>query len=843
MDKKKYSPMVEHYLKVKAQNPDALLFYRLGDFYEMFFEDARIASDELDLVLTARAAGNGEKIDMCGIPYHAVQPYLQRLVKKGYKIAICEQLSDPATSKGLVERDIIRIVTPGTYMEEGLDSSSYNYMASVAANGWQIAVVFAELSCSSLKVSFIDRSLVSLNKILKEMNVSEVLVDKSFDKKWIQSLQDQGFLISIGKKEKLAEKDRQLLCSENGLEEEALALLMSYLVQTQKQSIDSFEKAEAMNEQAFLQMDYETKNHLELTRSFSSSAKAQTLFSFMDKTRTAMGSRMLKSWIENPLAYKEQILKRQQAVAEMKNDFMLREQILDELDGIYDLERIAGRISFGNAKPKDIVQLISSLAHAQNLLPLMENLNSYPEFRNIDPCSALYEKIKDSIVENPPATLKDGGVFASGYSAELDHVRKIADEGKNYILELEAKERERTGVKSLKIGYNRVFGYYIDVRNGNLGNIKEEFGYQTRQNLANSTRFVTDELKEREEEILSAQERKITLEQSLFDDLIAQIKEQVMHLHALSKIIACADALCSMAVLANEKGYVAPQFNDNHEVHIEEGKHPILEQRLDNFVSNDWNMPSSLCAQMITGPNMGGKSTYMRQNALLVIMAQMGSFLPVRFANLPVFDKIFTRIGASDDLLTGKSTFMMEMLEANQALQYATSDSLILFDEIGRGTATYDGMALAQSMLEYILSAIHAKTLFSTHYHELTNLCESYDSIENIHVDVKEKKHEIEFRYRLIPGKADKSYGINVARLARLPESVIDRAGDLLKQYEQSDNQSVYQPNLFVMEQSVPQKNQIMEQLAQLDVDDLSAREALDCLYELKKLYIESERK
>lgn len=593
-----------------------------------------------------------------------------------------------------------------------------------------------------------------------------------------------------------------------------------------------------MDKDKVLVMDYETKNHLELVSSQSSNAKAESLWSFMDKCQSAMGSRMLKRWIEYPLIDAEKIAKRQVAVKDLKENFMLRENLKEHLVYVYDMERLASRMAYGNASPRDVLQLVATLEHAKPILDLASSLNSYPEFNDVPDCQELYNEIKNAIIENPPLTLKEGGVFNDGYNQELDEVRKIAKQGKDFILELEAKERERTGVKSLKVGYNRVFGYYIEVRNGNLGNIKEEFGYHPKQTLANATRFITQELKEKEEQILHAQETKVKLEQSLFNDLLMRIKRDLFDLHACAQALSTIDVLVSLAILASEKGYVCPVFHPGYNVNVVEGKHPILDDRMKKkrYVSNDWKMSEEEHIQLITGPNMGGKSTYMRQNALLVVMAQMGSFIPAKTAQLPIFDRIFTRIGASDDILTGKSTFMVEMMEANTALRYATKHSLILFDEIGRGTATYDGMALAQAMLEYIDEAIGAKTLFSTHYHELTELAEEHQSMRNVHVDVREEKNEIEFRYRVIEGKADKSYGINVAKLAHLPKVVLDRASQLLLNFENQDNNQNYQPSLFVMDQVQPEKSQLLQQLQELDIDSMTPRDALDCLYELKKL-------
>lgn len=840
MAEKKYTPMMQHYLKMKEENPDSILFYRLGDFYEMFFEDAKLVSQELDLVLTGRSAGVEEKVPMCGIPFHAANSYIQRLVKKGYKVAICEQLEDPSSAKGLVDRGIIKIITPGTYMDATMDAKSTNYMASCDVSSFEITVIYCELSTGELKYQTLQRSLVALQKALLEQNVSELVCPMTMDKKWMAALEEMDtMLISKHKKANIDSEDLPLL---NGIESESLkeafALLMAYLKDTQKQRIDHFLPIESMDKDKVLVMDYETKNHLELVSSQSSNAKAESLWSFMDKCQSAMGSRMLKRWIEYPLIDAEKISKRQAAVKDLKENFMLRENLKEHLVYVYDMERLASRMAYGNASPRDVLQLVATLEHAKPILDLASSLNSYPEFNDVPDCQELYNEIKNAIIENPPLTLKEGGVFNDGYNQELDEVRKIAKQGKDFILELEAKERERTGVKSLKVGYNRVFGYYIEVRNGNLDNIKEEFGYHPKQTLANATRFITQELKEKEEQILHAQETKVKLEQSLFNDLLLRIKRDLFDLHACAQALSTIDVLVSLAILASEKGYVCPVFHPGYNVNVVEGKHPILDDRMKKkrYVSNDWKMSEEEHIQLITGPNMGGKSTYMRQNALLVVMAQMGSFIPAKTAQLPIFDRIFTRIGASDDILTGKSTFMVEMMEANTALRYATKHSLILFDEIGRGTATYDGMALAQAMLQYIDEAIGAKTLFSTHYHELTELAEEHQSMRNVHVDVREEKNEIEFRYRVIEGKADKSYGINVAKLAHLPKVVLDRASQLLLNFENQDNNQNYQPSLFVMDQVQPEKSQLLQQLQELDIDSMTPRDALDCLYELKKL-------
>lgn len=836
MKEKKYTPMIQQYIKVKEANPGSILFYRIGDFYEMFFEDAKVASRELDLVLTGKNAGVEEKIPMCGIPHHASGTYIQRLIKKGYKVSICEQLEDPAAVKGIVERGIVRTITPGTYMDESIDAKNNNYLASVTVSSWEIIIIYCELSTGELKYQTIERSLVNMEKALMENHVSEVIVPMNMDKRWLAALEEQDvFVISRQKKSRLQDGDEKLLPldADDHLKEN-LAQLTTYLKDTQKKHIDHFMPIECMDQENVLVMDYETKNHLDLV----SGSKGMNLWSFMDRCQSAMGARLLKKWIEMPLIEVDKIVKRQQAVSDLNNDFMLRDRFIEHLVYIYDMERLASRMAYGNASPRDIQQLTTSLEHARPILELSQSLSSYPEFKNTPTCQDLYRDIQGAIVENPPLSLKDGGVFADGYNEKLDEVRRTAKKGRDFILNLEAEERERTGIKSLKIGYNRVFGYYIEVRNGNLSAIKDEFGYHPKQTLANATRFITNELKEKENQILTAQEEKAKLEQQLFHQLLDRIKMCLFDLHTCAKALATIDVLVALSSLANDNGYICPVFHKDASIEIIEGKHPILDNHMKKkkYVSNDWKMGDSVHIEMITGPNMGGKSTYMRQNALLVIMAQMGSFIPAKKADLPIFDRIFTRIGASDDILTGKSTFMVEMMEANIALRYATKRSLILFDEIGRGTATYDGMALAQAMIEYIDSAIGAKTLFSTHYHELTNMDQTHDSIQNVHVDVKENNESIEFRYRVVQGKADKSYGVNVARLAHLPKLVLDRASQLLEDYEGEKKTTGYQPNLFVMDAVQPEKSELLERLRQMDIDSMSPREALDCLYELKKL-------
>lgn len=825
--------MMQHYLSVKEQYPDTILFYRLGDFYEMFFEDAKTVSRELDLVLTAKAAG-AEKAPMCGVPHHSVNNYISRLIKKGYKIAICEQLEDPSAAQGLVERGVVRIITPGTYVDEEVNLKTSNFLAVLHCSGYQACVIFCELSTGELLYQILDKSLTSVLRVLAEVEASELVYDRSVDKSWQKAFEQEEYVCSLQKGMPLSLEDEFLLSLKEPVLEAALELLMGYLQKTQMKKVGYLQPLRPLHPLERMEMDVETKKHLELV--VPSSAKGISLWSFMDLCRSCMGSRKLKNWIEAPLVDVVQIEKRQEAVQVLVDQFLLRESLKDHLSFIYDMERLASRISYGSASPRDLLQLISSLEHAAPILDLVKDIPSYPEWQQVDPCTDLYHKLEGALNEDPPLSLKDGNVIAPGYSEELDRIRSLSDESAQAILEMESREREKTGIKNLKIGYNRVFGYYIDIRKASLSQVKPEFGYTQKQTLTSSSRFITQELKELEDEILSAQEQKIALESRLFNELLDQVKERLADLHELAQALSEIDVLYAMSQLTVDQGYIRPQFVSDHEVHVTEGRHPIMEVHMSGYVSNDWNMGNADHIALITGPNMGGKSTFLRQNALLVIMAQTGSFIPAASASLPVFDRIFTRIGASDDIMTGKSTFMVEMMEANNALRYATDKSLILFDEIGRGTATYDGMALAQAILEYIDEAIGAKTLFSTHYHELTLLEEARDGISNVHVDVKEKKDEIKFLYRIVSGKADKSYGIHVAKLASLPASVLERASDLLEEYENQNREDTYQPNLFIMDRPEPAFQKVIDKLQALDADNLSPREALDCLYELQKL-------
>ncbi|MEG0360335.1 MAG: DNA mismatch repair protein MutS [Longicatena sp.] len=834
-----YTPMMKHYIELKKQHEDAIIFYRLGDFYEMFFEDAKTASQELDLVLTGRNAGVSEKVPMCGIPHHASSGYIQRLIQKGYKVAIVEQLEDPSTALGLVKRDVIKIVTPGTIMDEVSDEKASVYIASMYDYQYGLAVILCEMTTGEMRAQLIDKQVMAIQKVLLGNNVKEIVVQEKFDKKIIKMIEDMQCITVSYHNDALVKEEYEHLIS--NVEDERIhtsfAILTNYLNETQKRNMAHLNHIEMIYENEFLQMDFSTKQNLELTQSIRNNAKSQTLWSFLDKCRSAMGSRLLKKWIEYPLVDIQAINKRLDAIEYLNDNFITKDELREHLAFVYDMERLSARVAYGSANPRDVLRLVKTLEHAPAIFELFEDCSAYSEFRTIDPCKELYDVINGAIVDNPPLTFKDGGIFVEGYNTELDEARVVGKHGKNWILDLENKERERTGVKSLKIGYNRVFGYYIEVTKANVDQIKEEFGYVRKQTLSNAERFITQELKEKEDAILHAQERSVRLEVELFNDLLNQIKTYLSRLHDLSNALATIDALYALADISSENGYTRPTFHKEHTIHIVEGRHPILDKMMktSRYVSNDLEMSESNDILIITGPNMGGKSTYMRQCALLVIMAQIGCYVPAKRIEMPVFDQIFTRIGASDDIMSGQSTFMVEMMEANNALQNATANSLILFDEIGRGTSTYDGMALAQAMIEYIVNNTKAKTLFSTHYHELTQMEDKNPSIRNVHVEVHEEDDEVTFLYRVVDGKADKSYGINVARLAHLPSSLLDRAKQILDNLEVQPNVvgKLQSPSIIAKEN--PLYEQIIQQVRNVDVNKMTPIEAMQLLYEIKE--------
>lgn len=838
MEEKKqaYTPMMQQYLSVKEQHPDTLIFYRVGDFYEMFFEDAKTASKELDLVLTGKSAGVEEKVPMCGVPHHAVSSYIQRLVLRGYKVAIVEQMQDPKEAKGIVERDVIRIITPGTLMEEISDEKESVYLCALEDYRYGYALAIVEVSTGENYIQEIDHQTSVLMQTLLRNNIKEVVVSNQFDQKVIAQLREMGVVISYCEDCSIEEIYQPLVeALQKDYEQRVYGRMLHYLEATQKHVLGHLEVATILQEDEILYMDFNTQQNLELITPLHTQSKSETLWTFLDVCKCAMGSRLLKKWIEKPLVQQKEIEKRYDRVQYLMTNFMARKKLREHLSGIYDLQRLIARCAMNSANPIDCLRLSKTLLEVPAILAQIQ----CPEFgiyASLDPLTSLSEKLKDAIVENPPAQLADGGVFRDGYHAELDEARNIQRNGRQFIAEMEAKERERTGIKTLKIGYNKVFGYYIEISKAAAQEVKDEWGYVRKQTLVNNERFISQELKEKEDAILHAEENAIRIEKQLFQLLLDTIRKELPALQKLSLALAQIDCYGALAEVSAKYGYVRPTFTDDV-FEVINGKHPILDAMMKDpkYVANGIYMDQKKSVLLITGPNMGGKSTYMRQIALIVIMAQMGCYVPAKECRMPLFDKIFTRIGASDDILSGQSTFMVEMNEANLALSNATDKSLILFDEIGRGTSTYDGMALAQAMLEYIATCIHAKTLFSTHYHELTTLADSIDVMQNVHVMVKEDNEKVTFLYKIKEGSADRSYGINVARLAGLPESVLERAKELQKELE--SKKRVVQQNfqLIEMTKEDPVAKEIVDDLKAVSVDDLSPREAWQMLADLSE--------
>lgn len=840
VDKSKVSPMMRQYLETKENYEDVILFYRIGDFYEMFFEDAINVSRDLELTLTGKNAGLEEKIPMCGVPHHAANIYIDKLIDKGYKVAICEQIEDPKEAKGIVKRDVIRIVSKGTVMSDDmLDAKSNNFIGALKDLGHCFSLAYADLSTGEFNAVLVE---YELDKIITEIvndNISELIINGNSDARLISTLKNvYNITISYEKEDKELKEYSHLYKDINDVRIiSSVCVLLNYLVSGQKRSLEHLQNVVKKDYKTYLKMDIHTKRNLELTESLRLKERTYSLLWLLDKTKTAMGSRMLKNMIENPLTNKEEIEQRYDMVSKLLEQFLIKDELKELLNEVYDLERLAGRISFGNANARDLLQLKSSL----KVLPRIKQIVKELGFNLIiDDLKDLYEFINKSIYEEPPIGIKEGYLIKEGYNKELDELKTARSGGKDFIAKLEDVERKRTGIKNLKVGYNRVFGYYIEVSKGNSKQVKEEFGWERKQTLANNERFITPELKEKEQLILGAEEKIINLEYELFIDVRNKVKELIPTIQLTAKMIAKLDVMQSFATVTESNNYVRPILNNDKTVKIIEGRHPVVEKVLDGeFVSNDIIFSDDVYLQLITGPNMAGKSTYMRQMAMIVIMAQIGCFVPAKEAYLPVFDKIFTRIGASDDLVSGESTFMVEMMEANRAIQSATEHSLILFDELGRGTATYDGMSLAQAIIEYIHDNIKAITLFSTHYHELTSLEKHKKHIKNVHVSAHEENGNITFLHKIKDGSIDKSYGIHVAKLANLPESLIKRADEILKTHEsKKGKKEVVNQISMNFEETTTNNNKydiIIEKLKNVNPLETSPMEALNILYELKK--------
>ena len=783
---------MEQYQKVKDQYPDAFLFYRLGDFYELFNDDAIKGAQLLELTLTTRNHSAKNPIPMCGVPHRAVNSYIDVLIDKGYKVAICEQMEDPKKAKGMVKRAVTRLITPGTQMDlNGDQAKNNNYLAGIIRQNGHYYLAYTDLSTGELKTTDFASEDEVINELIN-LQSREVVLDDSVEDDFKQQLTKRNILQSH-QPEIVNEAEVSYLTQDltDEGQQAVVSLLVSYLLTTQKRSLAHLQKAISYRPSSFMKIDHYSKTNLELMTNMRSGKRQGTLAWLLDETKTAMGSRLLKRWLDRPLIDPKQISARQDKVQELLEHYFERNNIQQELIKVYDLERLAGRVAYGSVNGRDLIQLKTSLLQVPKIKYTLETLDA-PAFadleKQLDPLSDVASLIENSIVEDPPISVTDGGVIKDGYDQQLDEYRDAMNNGKQWIADLQKHEREVTGINNLKIGYNHVFGYYIEVTKVNLNKIPRD-RYERKQTLVNAERFSTPELKEKEALILGAQEKSTALEYDVFVKIREKVKKQIKRLQSLAQALSELDVLQSFAVVSEDYHFVRPQMNTGHVLKIKDGRHPVVEKFMGHqeYVPNDVMMDESTDILLITGPNMSGKSTYMRQLALTAVMAQMGCFVPAERAELPIFDQIFTRIGAADDLISGESTFMVEMMEANNALMHATDRSLILFDEIGRGTATYDGMALAQAIIEYIHEHLRAKTLFSTHYHELTALETTLSRLKNVHVGATEKNGELVFLHKVSAGPADKSYGIHVAKLAGMPEDLLKRADQILSSLEKKD--------------------------------------------------------
>lgn len=843
MPRKATTPMMEQYYQIKEQYPDAFLFYRVGDFYELYEDDAVKGAQILELTLTHRSNKSENPIPMAGVPHMAVDSYVNTLVEKGYKVAICEQLEDPKKAKGMVKRGIIQLVTPGTKMAQGPDDSQEsNYLTSVVEKAGGYGLAYSDLSTGEIFATHVKHYTEVVNELLS-LRTREVVFAGKLNASDRDSLQKANITVSEpaeleGEHAEISYAQQKLTDS---MEKAAVRQLVIYLLATQKRSLAHLQVAESFEIGQYLQMANTVQRNLELTQSATTGKKQGSLFWVLDKTTTAMGGRLLKQWLSRPLLSLDRINQRQQMVQALLDDYFTRENIVDSLKGVYDLERLSGRVAFGNVNPRELLQLAKSLEATKPIIQALAesgnpDLEKYGQ--GIDPQSELAESITNCLVDQPPISAKDGGIIRAGVSEDLDKYREAMNGGKKWLAQMEMEERQRTGIDNLKIGYNRVFGYFIQVSKGNVAKVPQD-RYTRKQTLTNAERYITPELKEHENLILEAESRSTDLEYELFSQLREAVKAHIPALQKLGRQLAALDVFVAFAQDAEERNYCRPSFSSKNEIAVKNGRHPVVEAVLPagSYIPNDLVMDEDTSIYLITGPNMSGKSTYMRQLALIAIMAQIGSFVPADSAKLPIFDQVFTRIGAADDLYSGKSTFMVEMSEANEALQHASSRSLVLFDEIGRGTATYDGMALAGAIIKYLHDKVGAKTLFATHYHELTELDESLPHLKNIHVGATEENGKLIFLHKILPGPADQSYGIHVAKLAGLPRAVLREASSMLKRLEAEGareiNTSSQQLDLFspveVVEENPlkAEQEELLDEISQVNLNEKTPLEVM----------------
>src|SRR5574344_293330 len=830
------SPMMQQYMDVKKEHEQELLFYRIGDFYELFFEDGETASRELELTVTGKNAGVTERVPMCGVPFHAVKPYIEKLIEKGYKVAICEQLEDPKKAKGMVKRGVIQVISKGTLTDsEMMNPTDFNYIAGVLDFGNSFNITIADISTGEISVKEIKRDENELLNVLINIGVKEVVLADNIDVELVNNIKNN-YGIELSYSKNFLDNGYKYLY-ENLDEKQITGLkhLLYYLTITNMKDLSHISAVNIINKDEYLEMDVHTVRNLELFETLRLKERTYSLIWLLDKCKTAMGSRKLKNWLLNPLKDYVELNKRYDMIEKINTEFIVKEELRESLYQVYDLERLCGKLTTGNLNARDMLQIKASLKEIPSIINNVKILGfKYDIPDNQD----IYDLIDQAIYEDPPVTLKDGYLIKTGYNSELDELKSIRSGGKDFIAKFEKQIKEETNLKNIKVGYNKVFGYFIEVSKAQSKMVKEELGWERRQTLTNCKRFISPELKEKEAIILNAEERIIELEYNLFNDIKNKIKEQVFKLKKTSEILAELDAIIALSVDAEELNLVRPKLVPEHIINIIGCRHPVVEKvsKID-YVPNDCIMNETTDTLLITGPNMSGKSTYMRQLGITIIMAQMGSFVPAKSATLPIIDKIFTRIGASDDLVSGDSTFMVEMKEARNAINNATDNSLILFDELGRGTATYDGMSLAQAILEYVSTKIKCKTLFSTHYHELTSLADEIKNVKNVHIDAKEEDGKVTFLHKLVNGPIDKSYGIHVARLAKMPEDILNRASNILNEYEANDHlkSSVkIEQVTFDFENKAPNKpndyNELISYINNININNLRPIDAINTL-------------
>lgn len=835
IDRSKLSPMMKHYVELKDKYEDTIILYRLGDFYEMFFEDAEEVAHALELTLTGKSAGLDERVPMCGIPHHAAEVYIDKLIKKGYKVAICEQLEDPKTAKGIVKRDIVEVISSGTVINtNSLNEKENNYIGCLYDFSYGFVLTYSDITTGEVYSELLANNTDDVIYKILSLDIKELIVNELINKVLLSKIRSLKIPVTI-QNELLNDKYQNIYQNISDARiVNSIKLLLYYLDVLQKRNLSHFQEVVIKEKEQYLEMDIHTKRNLELTECLRTKERTYSLLWLLDNTKTAMGSRKLKYFIENPLLDINKINKRYDIVSKLLEEFILAEELRNDLYEVYDLERLCGKLSFGSANGKDLLQLKASLKVLPSIKEKLEKIGFYEKITTM---SDLYDLLEKSIYEEPPNTIKEGYLIKDGYSSELDELKDLSRGGKDFISRFETEERERTGIKGLKVGFNKVFGYYIEISKSYLNMVTDDMGYIRKQTLANCERFINPILKEKEDLILSSEDRIINLEYNLFIEIRDKCKEYIPELQRTAKVISEIDVLSSFALVSEKYNYIRPIITNGNEIKVLNSRHPVVERVLkgEEYVPNDIVMDNNTDILLITGPNMAGKSTYMRQLGIIAIMAQIGCFVPAEEATLPIFDKIFTRIGASDDLVSGESTFMVEMMEASRAIKYATRNSLILFDELGRGTATFDGMSLAQAILEYVANKIKCKTLFSTHYHELTDMEKTIPNLKNKHVSAVEENGNITFLHKVKDGSVDKSYGINVAKLAGLPDEVIDRASGILNIYENKEKKTD-----TIIQTTLPlnfdeKKSEVEEEVKNIDILNITPIEAINILSKLRE--------